>query len=326
MVRDSGYRQLHAAVSARHTVVVGRVRALLVGGLFLAVAVTFAPVIVAQSVTRWAPPGISSPLFESHAAFDPLTGDLLFVRSSREFRGWHILMSHCGPRGWTESRPAPFAAPGLEADPFFTPDGRWLYFISTRATGSFSSRDLDIWRIRRDEAGKWGTPERLPEPVNSPGAEWFPRPAPDGWLYFGSDRPGGEGKTDIWRARMDAGGQWHVENPGPSINTPGDEYEALASPDGKRLIIEADAGYFESDRLGEGWTPRRRLGPQINGNGTEIGALFSPSGRSLLFARDLQGEDSGEFFVWQPDGPEDWPPTCPRSGLARSGRVNSPHH
>jgi hypothetical protein len=285
----------------------------LVNRLALTAAAVVSPVIASDNVTHWAPPRIASPLFESHAAFDPITGDLLFVRSSREFRGWHILASHCGPQGWTEPQPAAFAAPGLEADPFFTGDGAWLYFISTRSTGSSSSKDLDIWRMKRNGAGKWAAPERLPEPVNSPSAEWFPRPAPDGWLYFGSDRPGGQGKTDIWRARTDAKGQWRVENLGPSVNGPGNEYEALPSPDGTRLVVEADEGYFESDRLADGWSPRRRLGSTINVNGSEIGALFSPSGRSLLFARDIQGNHSGEFFVWQPNGPEAWPPLCPRS-------------
>jgi hypothetical protein len=281
--------------------------------LVCAAAAALSPTLAAESLVHWAPPGIASPLFESHAAFDPRTGDLLFVRSSKEFRGWRILASHCGARGWTEPRPADFAAPGLEADPFFTPDGRWLYFISTRKTGSSSSQDLDIWRIERDSAGKWGSPERLPEPVNSPGTEWFPRPAPDGWLYFGSNRPGGVGKTDIWRARMNAKGPWYVENAGPAINAPGNQYEALPSPDGERLIVESDAGYFESDRLGNGWSPRRRLGEGLNANGSEIGAVFSPSGRSLLFARDIKSNDSGEFFVWHPDGPEDWPLSCPRA-------------
>jgi len=284
-----------------------------VGTLAVTLAATLARAAIASdSVTHWAPPGIASPLFESHAAFDPLTGDLLFVRSSKDFTGWRILTSHCGPHGWTEPQPQPFAAPGLEADPFFTPDGRWLYFISTRATGSSSAHDLDIWRIQRNNAHQWGKPERLPEPVNSPGAEWFPRPAADGWLYFGSDRPGGQGKTDIWRARMDSQSHWQVENLGPSINGPGSEYEALPSPDGKRLLIEADDGYFESNLNGSTWSPRHRLGPEINVNGSEIGAVFSPTGRSLLFARDLQGNDSGEFFLWQPNGPEDWPPSCPR--------------
>jgi Tol biopolymer transport system component len=293
-------------MSSRHTITA------LVNGFVLAVAAILSPAVASESVTRWAPQGIASPLFESHAAFDPLTGDLLFVRSSKEFRGWHILASHCGSKGWTEPQPAAFAAPGLEADPFFTADGRWLYFISTRANGSSSGKDLDIWRMQRDAAGKWDPPERLPEPVNSAGAEWFPRLSADGWLYFGSDRPGGQGKTDIWRARTDAKGQWHVENLGPSINDPGNEYEPLPSPDGKHLIIQADDSYFESDRVDNGWSPRRRLGPEINVNGSEIGAVFSPSGRTLLFARDVKGDDSGEFFVWHLDGAEAWPPACPR--------------
>jgi hypothetical protein len=285
--------------------------------VLLAASVIITRANASDSVIRWTPRGISSPLFESHAAFDPLTGELLFVRSSKEFHGWHLLSSQCGPQGWTEPRPPAFAAPGLEADPFFTADGHWLYFISTRASGSTHSRDLDIWRMKRDGSGKWGAPERLPEPVNSPGAEWFPRPAADGWLYFGSDRPGGQGKTDIWRAKADTKGDWRAENLGPAINGPGSEYEPLPSPDGKRLIVQADDAYFESERRADGWSPRHRLGAEINMNGSEIGALFSPSGRSLLFARDIKGDASGEFFLWQPEGPEDWPPSCPQASKSR---------
>jgi hypothetical protein len=116
---------------------------------------------------------------------------------------------------------------------------------------------------------------------------------------------------------MDAEGKWRVENPGPSINGPGNEYEALPSPDGKHLLVEADEGYFESDRLADGWSPRRRLGPEINANGSEIGAVFSPSGRSLLFARDIKGNESGELFIWHRDGREDWPRPCPLDLSAR---------
>lgn len=46
-------------------------------------------------VVPWKPAGISSNQFESHAAFDPRTGDLYFVRSSPQFTGWRILVSHC---------------------------------------------------------------------------------------------------------------------------------------------------------------------------------------------------------------------------------------
>jgi hypothetical protein len=263
-------------------------------------------------VEVWTPAAIASPLFESHPAFDPHTGDLYFVRSEKDFSGWRLLRSRCGAAGWTAPEPPPFAAPGLEADPFFTADGRTLYFISTRATGALTSRALDLWRVDRNAAGQWAAPVRLPDPVNSDQAEWFPRPARDGWLYFGSSRAGGLGRTDIWRARASTDGGWTVENAGPSINSAGDEYEPLPSPDGERLLIAASDGYYEARRRGDGWAPRVKLGAAINGNGSEIGALFSPSGRSILFARDLGEPRSGELLVWRRGGRDAWPPPCPR--------------
>jgi hypothetical protein len=265
----------------------------------------------AYRVEPWVPKGISSPQFESHGAFDPSTGDFYFVRSSPKFEGWRILVSHCAAQGWSEPKPASFAGDGVEADPWFSADGHTVYFISTRSTDGIKRKDLDIWRADRGADGVWQTPQRLPAPVNSTGNEWFPRPAKDGWLYFGSDRPGGFGKTDIWRARAGSDGAWKVENVGPAINTAGDEYEPLPSPDGTRMIVMADGGLYEMKRKDGTWTPRRQLPAPVNVNGSEIGAAFSPSGRSLLFSRDVKGSLSGEFFVWHLDGDEHWPPECP---------------
>jgi len=265
----------------------------------------------AAEATRWAPAGITSQQFESHPAFDPQTGDLYFVRSTPQFSGWRILVSHCGPQGWTEPQPPSFAGPGLEADPYFTADGKSLYFISTRASGSTKSKDLDLWRVDRGADGRWGEPTRLPEPLSSPGAEWFPRPAPDGWLYFGSDRPGGLGGNDIWRARPDAQGRWTAENLGPAINSAANEYEPLPSNDGDRLLVMSDSGLSIAKRAGAGWSKSVKLGPEVTVNGSEIGALWSPSGKTLLFARDTGAPDSGELFVWHEQGNEPWPPECP---------------
>jgi WD40-like Beta Propeller Repeat len=267
---------------------------------------------LAGDAVLWSPEGISSPQWESHPAFDPRTGDFYFVRSSAKFEGWRILVSTCGKDGWSVPEPPSFAGPGLEADPFFTGDGATLYFISTRLTGSAAPADLDIWLTRRAQDGSWETPERLPEPVNSSAAEWFPRLSTDGWLYFGSNRPGGLGGNDIWRARRDGADPWRVENLGPPINTAGQEYEALPSADGARLIVNTADGFYESRRNGAGWSARRKLPPEVDRNGSEVGGLFSPSGRSLLFSRDTGPPGSGEFFVWHEEGTESWPRDCPR--------------
>lgn len=265
----------------------------------------------ARDVEAWKPDGVSSPQFESHAAFDPVTGELYFVQSSPQFEGWRIFVSRCGTKGWSKPEPWALAGDGLEADPWFTSDGRTLWFISSRSTDGVTRKDLDIWKVERNAAGTWGVPVRLPEPVNSAGPEWFPRPTADGWLYFGSKRTGGLGGNDIWRARETEKGQWIVENLGPALNTPGEEYEPLPSPDGTRLVIMTDSGVYESRRKDGRWSPKTRLSPEVNVNATEIGPVFSPSGRTLLFARDTKGPESGEFFVFRESGSEDWPPACP---------------
>lgn len=268
--------------------------------LYLAAAASAAPVV-------WSQPPISSDQFESHPAFDPRTGDLWFVRSTPAFRGWRIKLSRCGPAGWSAPADAPIAGDGVEADPWFSRGGRAVWFISTRSTDGIKRGDLDIWRAVRRRDGSWSRPERLPEPVNSTGQEWFPRIGPDGWLYFGSDRPGGLGKTDIWRARQGRNGKWVAENVGPALNSAGDEYEALPSPNGKWMLLSADA-YYRSERTSRGWSPRVRLGPEINANGSEIGATFSPTGKSWLFARDIKDGRSGELLLAGQS--EHWPKPC----------------
>jgi hypothetical protein len=257
-------------------------------------------------VEPWRAPGVASDQWESHPALDPRTGDLWFTRSDKSFSGWHLMMSRRTADGWAKAIPAPITAPGLEADPWFAPDGATVWFISTRASATLASTDLDIWTAERDGAGHWSPPQRLPEPVNSDAAEWYPRPAPDGWLYFGSRRAGGLGKDDIWRARRQADGRWHAENAGPAINSAGAEYEFLPSPDGTWALLATDQGFFRVARGPHGWEPRQRLGPAVNANGSETGPMFLPDGRSFLFSRDAGGGRSGELFLAYRGERPDW--------------------
>lgn len=249
-------------------------------------------------VERWSAAPFSSNQYESHPAFDPRTRDLYFVRSAPDFSGWRIFVSTCGRRGYAEPRPPSFAgAEGLEADPFFTEDGQTLYFISSRSENGRPQRDLDIWRVTRGEDNVWGAPEHLPEPVNSEGQEWFPRLTRDGWLYFGSDRPGGHGRTDIYRAQADGVGGWRVQNLGPTINTSGDEYEAEFNARGDRMVLMADGDLYESRLRDNEWSPRGKLGDGVNTSAMEVGPLLSPSGDSLMFARDSGDPSlSGEIY------------------------------
>ncbi|HEV2867620.1 MAG TPA: hypothetical protein VGX37_14020 [Allosphingosinicella sp.] len=266
----------------------------------------------ASPATPWRPEGVSSDQFESHPAPDPLTGDLYFVRSAPNFSGWRILVSRCAGGRLMAAEPAPFSGAGVEADPYFAADGRRVYFISSRADPpAKTGDDLDIWMVERGAEGRWGAPARLPAPVNSPAAEWFPRSDGRGGLYFGSGRDGGFGQTDIYHAVPEAGG-WRVENVGGTVSTADDEYEFEPSRDGRFAVLMSEGALFRLERSGSSWGPRQPIGTGLAG--LHVGPTLSPSGRTLLFAaRD--GARSGELF--RIGEGETWPASCGGGGGER---------
>jgi Tol biopolymer transport system component len=83
-----------------------------------------------------------------------------------------------------------------------------LYFTSDRpgGVGPGGRGREEIWVTRREGLGApWGPPRNLGPMINTAGSSTgVPNLAPDGRrLFFGSDRPGGFGSTDLWVARRD---------------------------------------------------------------------------------------------------------------------------
>ena len=275
---------------------------------------------LAAEPTVWTPGALSTDAYESSPAFTPDGRELFFMRADANFQNYRLLWSRCRPSGWSKPEPPPFAAPPpvLEGDPFVTPDGQRVYFISSRqAFGAGKNEDLDIWYADRLPGGTWSaTPERLPEPVNSTGSELLPRMAADGTLYFGSDRPGGRGGTDIYTARTDRPETWFVSNVGSPINSEKNEYEADVSQDQRKLVLVADRGdrshlyLFTRKDKRDPWVEQARLPgfPTV----FQVGPLMSPAGDRLLFAQSHGGR-SGEIFALNlASNPNmSWPPTCP---------------
>src|SRR5262245_64795677 len=102
-----------------------------------------------------------------------------------------------------------------------------------------AKNDLDIWGMDRTNGGAWGEPRNLGAPVNTTADEWFPTVAASGTLYFGSGRPGGHGKTDLYRARRADGKFAEPENLGPNINSAADEFEGCVAADESFLVFMA---------------------------------------------------------------------------------------
>lgn len=276
--------------------------------------------VVAAEPRRWTPDVLSTDDYESSPAFMPNGRELFFMRADKIFQNYRLLWSACLPSGWAPGTAPPFAAPApvLEGDPFVTSDGKRVYFISSRHAFSAGqgNEDLDIWYAERLRDGTWSAdPVRLPEPVNSTASELLPRLARDGTLYFGSDRPGGLGGTDIYSARMDKRGNWVVANLGSPINSTNNEYEADISHNGRNLVLVADRGdrshlYLFLNKS-QGWVEDSRLSALPNV--FQVGPVMSPLGDRLLFAQ-AYGALSGEIFLLDlvPKPNMSWPPSCPK--------------
>lgn len=267
---------------------------------------------LATDAELWTPPALRSEQYESSPAFTPDGREMFFMRADRTFAKYRLMHSRCTADGWSAPQPPPFAAPApvLEADPFVAPDGT-VYFVSSRHDPTHE--DLDIWRVQRDAGGGWREPERLPAPVNSPHSELLPRVARSGALYFGSSRPGGFGDGDIYLAREDADGDWHVWNFGAPVSTAANEYEAEICADERRLVVVADRGershLYLFERDGPRWRETGRI--EADADVFQVGPLLSPRGDRLLFAQ-AHGDRSGEIFLLDltPDADRGWPPRC----------------
>jgi Tol biopolymer transport system component len=253
----------------------------------------------ASEPTLFAPGQISTADFESHAAFADGGRTLYFLKANLQYTWWTIVVSRLESGVWKEPEVAPFSGRYNDADPFITPDGSRFFFISNRPhEGTGPGRDdLDIWVMDRSGAG-WAAPRRLPEPVNSPASEWFPVLAASGTLYFGSGRPGGKGKTDIYRCSLRNEACSSPENLGDAINTAVDEFEAFVTPDERTMIVMSSGrpeglgsgDLYISTRGADGWSNAQNLGAPINSRVLEIGPSLSADGRTLFFSSTRSGD------------------------------------
>ena len=237
-----------------------------------------------------APDVLSTGDDESHASVFPDGHTLYFLKNTPSFDFYTIVYSELRDGKWSRPQIAPFSGRYSDADIVFTADGRRAYFVSARPVNGQSRDDMEIWTIERDARGNWGEPRHVPE-LSSPTDEWFPTLTADGTIYFGSDRAGGVGGTDIWRARFVNGKFQPPENVGAPVNSKGDEIEPFVSADEQLLIIAArnrgDAvgayDLYVARRRGAGWDTPRHPGPPINSPGWDFAPRLSPDGKIFVF-------------------------------------------
>lgn len=214
---------------------------------------------------------------------------MVFARSEPNFKESRIWFALRDGGGWGEAALATFSDPRYrDSDPWLTPDGRTLYFVSNRPVGGETpNSSLDIWRVALED-GRFGVPERLAA-LASEGEELGPE-LHDGWLYFNSSRKGGPAKLAIYRARMD-GRAFDAPQPlGAPFNDGAIQGDFTLSSDGAMAVFwsqrgnSPDADLFAACRTREGWSAAVRLPPPINAPGMDFTPSLSADGKELRFA------------------------------------------
>lgn len=193
---------------------------------------------------------------------------------------------------WSAPEPAPFNTEFGEGEPFFSPDGERLYFLSKRPLGPGGTPGKEnIWYIDRAEGG-WSEPQPVSPGVNDFDHHWLVSVSAEGTLYFSSVREGGEGGGDIYRTRMLDGSHQEPENLGPVVNTAGTEITPYIAPDESYLIFsstgrpgeEGEFLFFISYRDSDGtWLPPISLAEEVGPISQPLWPSITPDGRFMFF-------------------------------------------
>ena len=187
------------------------------------------------------------------------------------------------------------STPHSEVRGSVSPNGQRIVWGSTDRAGGAGGWDL--WQASLQD-GRWSDPRPLP--VNAAANDFDPVFSADGrWLYFFSNREGGFGGDDLYRAAvLPDGGFGAAENLGQGVNGKGDEWAPTPSQDGQRLLFASD-GFGSAGRhdlFVARWDGRAFVDPQpvpgINTADDEFDAAWLDDGRAIVFAHSTDVENA----------------------------------
>ena len=173
----------------------------------------------------------------------------------------------------------------------------------------------DILQSNLQSDGSWSEPEPLPGIINSSYSEKSVSISKDEQtLYFTSNRPGGFGGLDLYKATKNKKNEWtYVKNLGPTINTEFDEEGPFIDYDGVTLYFssrghEGMGGHdiFKSTFNAETnrWSTPANLGYPINTPDEDVFFISSPDGKTAYYS-SLKEEGMGYqdiYVITIPEG------------------------
>jgi Tol biopolymer transport system component len=190
--------------------------------------------------------------------------------------------------------------------PTLTTDGLTIVFGSDRRSNANGPDQL--FMATRAKASLPFSPPGLLANVNEPYDEDTPYLRADGQaLYFASDRPGGQGGTDLVRTNMQPDGTFAVAAFVTELNTPAGEYNPCVSADETTILWGSDrtdlASHGDYDiyvaqrpSATQGFTSIANAGDAVNSSALDLPGWLSPDG-CTLYLESTRGGAGRDLYV-----------------------------
>jgi len=251
-----------------------------------------------------APGVISTGDIEFGPALEPDGQTIYFSKGSPGIKrvAW-IMVSHLRNGAWTTPEIAPFSGRYTDIDPTISPDGKRLFFASTRPLEGKGAepKDLDLWVVEKSGRG-WGEPRNLGAPVNSPGIETTTSVTADGTLYLSSaGRTPGRAGRRLYRARLVGGAYQEPEALPAPIDGGEEDSNQYLSPDGSTMLFSSkrpgapEIALFLSRFVNGAWTEPVNVDGRLNADYSPYTPLVSPDGKTLYFTSQRGAFDHPPF-------------------------------
>jgi len=194
---------------------------------------------------------VNSKFHESSAVFTKDGNTMYFTRNNflngkkgkdgKEITLIKIYKASFENNEWAKVTELPFDSDQYSAaHPALSPDEKTLYFVSDMP-GTIGQSDL--FKVKINEDGSFGTPENLGNGINTEGKETFPLITDENELYFASDGHPGLGGLDVFVSKMNSNGTFgEIQNVGDGVNSPKDDFAFLIDTKSRRGFVSSNRG------------------------------------------------------------------------------------
>ncbi len=259
-----------------------------------------------EKVEVFGPDFISTGMYERDIAISPEGDEIIFTLSNYK-QTKRCLVSIKRTTGiWGEKRILSFSGQHEDIEPFFSPDGQKLLFVSNRPIFSDTTRnDYNIW-ISEKGGDIWQNPKPLSELINTDSDEFYPSMGSTSNLYFTTTRSDGVGKEDIFFSEL-KDGMYQAPKPlDTGVNSEAYEFNAYINPD-EDLIIFGSYGrpyelgggdlYFSTKDENGYWSMARNMGPLINSSKLDYCPFIDYPRGNFYFTSDRTIDENTIFLT-----------------------------